>query len=42
MEEQLAVLLGVGGGVPARMGDDHSVGQHGQGILDDGHLQAVT
>lgn len=39
---QLAVLLRVGGGVPARVGDDDGVGQHGQSVLDDGHLQSVA
>lgn len=30
------------GCIPSRVGDDHGVGQHGQSILDDGHLQGVT
>lgn len=41
VQVQLAVLL-MGRGVPARVGDDDSVGQHGQGVLDNGHLQGIT
>jgi len=42
VEVHLAVLLRMRRRVPARVGDDHSVGQHGEGVLDDGHLQGVA
>lgn len=32
------VVLAVGDAAPARVGDNHSAGQRGQGVADDGHL----
>ena len=42
VEVELAVVMVIGGGVPSRVGDDDTVGQHGQGVLDDWHLQSVA
>lgn len=42
MEVDFAILVVIGGGVPVRLGYDDTVGQNGQGILDDWHLQGVT
>lgn len=42
MEVDFAILVVIGGGVPVRLGYDDTVGQNGQGILDDWHLQGIT
>jgi len=39
---ELAVVMVIGGGVPVGVGDDDAVGQHGQGVLDDRHLQSIA
>lgn len=36
------VFVAVGCGAPARVGDDHRVGQRAQGVADDGHLHRVA
>ena len=39
----LAVVMEIVGGVPGGgVRDDDTIGQNGQGILDDWHLQGVT
>lgn len=42
MEVDFAILVVIGGGVPVRLGYDDTVGQNGQGVLDDWHLQGIT
>lgn len=42
MKMELAVVMVIGGGVPVRVGYDDTVGEDGQGVLDDRHLQSVT
>lgn len=42
MKVELAVVMVIGGGVPVGVGYDDAIGQNGQGILDDWHLQSVT
>lgn len=42
MDVELAVIMVIWGGVPVRVGYDDTIGQNGQGILDDWHLQCIT
>lgn len=42
MNVELAVIMVIWGGVPVRVGYDDTIGQNGQGILDDWHLQCIT
>lgn len=42
VEVELAVVMVIGGGVPVGVGNDDAVGEHGQRVLDDGHLQGVA
>lgn len=42
VEVELAVVMVIGGGVPVGVGYDDAVGQDGQGVLDDRHLQSVA
>lgn len=36
------VVVPLGDAAPARVRDDHRVGQRGQRVADDGHLHGVT
>lgn len=42
VEVELAVVVVSGGGVPVGVGNDDAVGEHGQRVLDDWHLQGVA
>lgn len=42
MEVDFAILMVIGGGVPVGLGYDDTVGQYGQGVLDDWHLQGIA
>lgn len=42
MEVDFAVLVVIGRGVPVGLGDDDTVGENGQGVLDDWHLQGIA
>ena len=42
MEVDFAILVVIRGGVPVGLGYDDTVGQNGQGVLDDWHLQGIA
>lgn len=42
MEVELPVIVVIRGRVPVRVGDNDTVGQNSQSILNDWHLQSIT